>query len=156
MHTNKMIISLLLFTIVIQISWSISSCTYDYNKIYSPASNVATFIQKFKNNNIYGLSFNESAINPYFKNNIFKNWKQDISFFYWNTQNKFYQKYIDENYMLKHNLEIVIVSKFYRILDDNKLKNTYNIYEFKGATYFENSIFEDQTIKVYILKTIDV
>ncbi len=48
--------------------------------------------------------------------------------------------------MLKNNLEIVVSSNFYRKLNDKKLKEKYNIYEFKGATYFEDSKYEDQKI----------
>ena len=57
--------------------------------------------------------------------------------------------------MLNKKLDIVVVSSFYRKLNDEILKEKYNIYEFNGYSYFENFKYENQTIKVYILKTID-
>lgn len=154
MENNKSIIILLLFTFSIQIYYSISASFYDYKNIYSPAKEVATFLKKYKTKKIYGLTFNENAINPYFSKNIFINWDNG-AFFYWNTKNKFYENIISEQEMLNKKLDIVVVSSFYRKLNDEILKEKYNIYEFNGYSYFENFKYENQTIKVYILKTID-
>ena len=57
--------------------------------------------------------------------------------------------------MLDNNMEVVVNSIFSRRLDDDLLKDKYNIYEFKGYTYFQNHTFENQTIKIYVLKEID-
>ena len=57
--------------------------------------------------------------------------------------------------MLKNNLNIIVNLPYYKKLNDKILKEKYNIYSFKGYTYFENFKNENQTIKVYILKSID-
>ena len=152
MENNKLVIILLLFTFIIQTYYSISSSIYDYKNTYSPAKEATKFIKKYNTKNIYGLSFNESAINPYFKKNIYKNWDKDIGFFYWNKKSKYYKQKINEKYMLSHNLDIVVTSNFYKKLNDKLLKSKYNIYEFNGYSYFENFKYEDQTIKIYVLK----
>lgn len=153
MENNKLVVILLLFSFIIQIYWSFTSSLYDYKESYNPSKEVATLLKKYPNNKIYGLSYNENTINAYFNKNIFVNW-DDIGFFYWDERNKFYNKPVDESVMLKNNLEIVVSSDFYVTLDDNILKDKYKIYKFKGYTYFEDEKYEDQTIKVYILKDI--
>ena len=155
MDKNKFSCIFLLLILLVQTYFSITSSSYDYKNTYSPAFQAATFLKQYKNCNIYGLTFNEGAINPYFKHNIYQNWNKNLGFFYWNTKSKFYQQKIDEKYMLKHNLEIVVTSKFYTTLDYNQLKEKYNQYVFHGYSYFENKKYEDQTQIIYVLKKID-
>ncbi len=155
MARNKYVLFLLVFSFSVQTYYTISSSIYDINNVFSPAKEAADFLRKYQDNKIYGLTFNDGAINPYFDKNIYLNWDNDISFFYWNTKNKFYDNFITEEKMLDNNMEVVVNSIFSRRLDDDLLKDKYNIYEFKGYTYFQNHTFENQTIKIYVLKEID-
>jgi len=157
LEKNRFSILLILLVIIIQIPWSIKSACYDYKNKFSGASDVANFIKKYdyKNIEIYGLSFNETAINPYFQENIFENWNAKTGFFYWSRKNSYYDKRIDSDIMINNKLEMVVTSVLYNNLDEDKLKEDYNIYKFPGYSYIENFKFEDQTYIVYVLKDID-
>ncbi len=150
---------LLLITFAIQLSWSVASINYDLKNNYSSGKTVANFIKKYnyKEMNIYALSYYEVSINPYFNQNIFKNWDQEYSFFYINYNNKFYRKRIDEAFINKYRPDMVISSSIANNLNNNKFKSKYyNKYYFKGYTYVENKKYENQEIVVYVLKNKDI
>ena len=155
---NKYIIFLLLLTCLIQCYWNIRSCTYDFKNNYTGAKEVAKYLKQYDCDKltIYGVSFYESAINPYFDHNIFDNWQDDIGFFYWNKKNKYYDYYLDYDLLLNDNTDMVISSDFIGKFDEERLKEKYNIYRFEGYSYVEDTKFENQTYVVYVSKNIDV
>ena len=72
LENNKLITLLLLITCLIQISWSYKTSLYDINNKYSSGQDVAEFIKRYdyKELKIYGTTFYESSINPFFTKNI--------------------------------------------------------------------------------------
>lgn len=139
----------------VQVTWSFNSIKYDYTNNYSSAKDVANFIKEYdyENLTIFGSSFYDSAINPYFDKNIFDNWNEDIGFFYWNTKNKYYKQPINA----KIYDMIVISDLHYNELKEpmSWIKEQYNVYYFEGYSYAENFKYEPQGTIVYVLKNID-
>ena len=105
---------------------------------------------------IYGHSFYESSINPYFDYNLFDNWDKNVSFFYWNISNIYYRTGNSLDSLLNNNVDIIIATPLYDKIDIDSLKEYYNAYEFRGATYFENKIYEDMSCYVFVRKDIDI
>lgn len=155
MENSKMLNIFLVICLLVQVYWSGSSIIYECNNNYSSSLDVANFIKKYdyENLDILGASFNESGVNPYFNKNIYDNWNGDIGFFYWNTNNKYYdQSMYDKEY------DIVVVSDFYMndfIKLDYSLGYKYNSYYFEGYSYVEDYKYESLGTTVYVLKEID-
>ena len=148
----------LMLCLMTQVYWSVYSAVYDTNNNYASSKEVADFIQKYdyENFDIYGPTFYESGINPYFKKNIFDNWNQDIGFFYWNTENRFYDISLsDKEY------EMIIYSDIFLGMPNdffenfNLIKDNYNLYYFPANTCAENFKYESMGTYVYVLKTVD-
>lgn len=157
---NRIIIFLLLITSVVQITWSFKSSLYDYNESYAPAKEVAEFIKKYdyKKLKIFGFHFYESSINPYFKDNIFYNWEQKYAFFYWDKSNPFYMNARDGgmNFSAEDDIIAISAEEVPNVKSiKNTIKNQFNVYTFKGSTYFENEKYEDMTITLFVNKKID-
>lgn len=136
----------------IQISWSVRTSFYDYTSTYSGAYSVAKFIKenKYKEEDIYGLGYFVTAIEPYFENNIFKNKRSNKAYYIWSFNNGDLN-----NEEIISNLPPVVVysefgqRKFESII--NALKDcNYKCYTFKGASYIKDSIYESQTYYVYV------
>lgn len=149
---------LLLVTFIIQITWSCSSTCYDLKNNYSSGEEVAKFIKQYdyQNMDIYGLSYYDVVVNPYFSDNIYKNWEQDYSFFYIDYKNVFYRKRIDKDFIKQEKPDMIVNSTISGCLDSNRFESSdYNKYSFKGATYIENKKYENQEMVVYVLKEKD-
>lgn len=105
---------------------------------------------------IYGLSYYDVVVNPYFSNNIYKNWEQEYSFFYLDYKSVFYKHRINEDFIKKEKPDMIVNSTISGCLDSNHFESKdYNKYYFKGATYIENRKYENQEIVVYVLKEKD-
>ena len=158
LHQNKIIIFILLFSCIFQTLWSFSSSWYDINNSYSPVNEVVKEIKKYdyKNLVIYGSGFYDSSYNPYFEKNIYSNWNREIGFFYWDTSNIYYDISIAADSILNNNIDILIVSPLFTKRDYSSLLEYYNMYEFSGATYFQNFVYEDMTTYIYVRKELDV
>ena len=157
LEDKKPIKIFLVIVSVIQLYWNISTCIYDVNYKYSSGLEVANFIKKYDYNEmiIYGSSFGDSAVNPYFDKNIFDNWNKDIGFFYWNTQNKFYNHDFNEQFILNDKPDMVVTSDLYAKLNYQLLSNLYNEYVFESYSYTEDFLYENMTMRVYVKKSID-
>jgi hypothetical protein len=125
----------MLLVSVIQVYWSIDTSIYDYKESYTPAKEVADFIKKYdyKNMNIYGVEFYESAINAYFDENIFDNW-HDTRFFYWSKNNIYYKIPLDVDSLLRENVDMIIVTPLYEDVDFSGLEKYYDVYYFSAST----------------------
>jgi hypothetical protein len=154
LNKSKIINLFLVLTCFVQIFWSIKSSVYDYKEKYSDTEEVATFIKQYdyENLKIYGNFYHESAINAYFDHNIFSNWDQNIRFFYWNKNNKFYSTSLEEKDIINEKIDIYIIST--GTINDDKplLKEEYDEYIFKRATYFENNTYEKAFTHIYVKK----
>lgn len=148
----------LMMCLLTQSVWTVSSSAFDIENNYSSSKDVANFIKKYdyKNLDIYGSTFYESALNPYFEENIFDNWNDDIGFFYWNTKNKYYDvSFLDKEYDI-----IVASDNMFPINEDflmnfDNSNNKYNIYTFDAYLYAENFKYENMSTTVFVLKEID-
>lgn len=158
LHQNKIIIFILLFSCIFQTLWSFSSSWYDINNSYSPVNEVVKEIKKYdyKNLVIYGSGFYDSSYNPYFEKNIYSNWNREIGFFYWDTSNIYYDISIEADSILNNDIDILILSPLSTKKDYSSLLEYYNMYEFSGATYFQNFVYEDMTTYIYVRKELDV
>lgn len=145
---------LLVIVCVIQISWSVCSCIYDYNESYSPAKEAAEFIKEYdyENMKIYGMEFYESAINAYFDKNIFYNWNKDLRFFYWSLDSVYYDYKVDYESLLKNNVDMVVITPTYMEYDREQLIETYDEYIFRGSTYIQTAKYESMDIYIYVKK----
>lgn len=141
-----------------QVFWSVYSSVYDINNNYASSKDVANFIKKYnyESFDIYGATFYESGINPYFDKNIFDNWDQNIGFFYWNTRNVFYKTTLsDKEYemIIYSDIYLGMPADFFQKFD--LIKNDYNLYYFPASTCAENFIYEPMGTYVYVLKKVD-
>lgn len=145
---------LLVIVCIIQISWSVCSCIYDYNESYSPAKEAAEFIKEYdyENMKIYGMEFYESAINAYFDKNIFYNWNKDLRFFYWSLDSVYYDYKVDYESLLKNNVDMVVITPTYMEYDRDQLIETYDEYIFRGSTYIQTAKYESMDIYIYVKK----
>ncbi len=158
-ENSKVLNIVLLVTFLIQISWSISSTHYDIKNNYSSGKEVANFIKQYdyQNMDIYGMSYYDVVVNPYFSKNIYKNWEPKYSFFYLDYKNRFYHQKIDENFIKKEKPDMIVNSTITKLLDSNQFEsNDYHKYVFKGFTYIENQKYENQEIVVYVRKEKDI
>ena len=157
-NTNdKLITVFLILTCIIQCYFTYKSCSYDYSSKYSGAQDAASFISKYNYNDlkIYGLGFNAVAINAYFDNNIYDNWNDDLGFFFWNINGEYYHHSVKELSMIENNVDIIISSDFYFRLNNDLLKDKYNIYQFQGNSFAEDFVYENNSYTVYVSKSID-
>ena len=154
---NKYITIFLIITCIIQCYYSYKAINYDYYNNYSGAKETANYINKYDYNKlkIYGIGFNTVAVNAYFEHNIFSNWNKNLAFFYWNTKSKYYKYQIDEISLINNNIDIIIASDFYIKYNNDILKYNYNIYKFKGNSFTEDFVYEDNSYTIYISKLID-
>ena len=155
MDNSKMLNILMVVCLLVQGYWSLCSVRYEYSNKYSSSLEVANFIKRYdyENLNILGASFNESGVNPYFDKNIYDNWNEDIGFFYWNTNNKYY-----DDYTYFKIYDIVVVSDYYINHFNNlgySVDDRYNSYYFEGYSFIEDYMYESLGTTVYVLKEID-
>ncbi len=151
-NTNVFIKLLFCCIFIFQINWTISSCDYDFYNNYSASKNVANFIKKngYEDKVIYGLGYGVTSIQPYFNKNIFTNYNTDKAFYFWKFNNGYMKK---ELYDFKANVYIIqnLYKKTYiNLIQDLEKRDDYTKYEFYGATYIKNYIYEDGGYVVYI------
>ena len=151
-NSSKLLKIIMVFICIIQISWSVSSSIYDLKNNYSSSKEVANFLKanNYQNQSIYGLGYSVASIEPYFSQNIFKNFKTNKSFWIWSKKSP----YMSNQDMLNNKAKIYIISLFYKnkfsdiikILEDLEYKKYY----FDGHTYIKNSIYEQESFIIYI------
>lgn len=152
MFINKCVYFFVGIILCIQISWSIRTAFYDYKSTYSGANNAAQFIirNKYYESEIYGLGYFPTAMEPYFKSNIFSNKKNNRAYYIWSFSNGDLT-----NEEIKNSLPSVIVlsefemHKFKNIINTLKL-NGYKLYTFEGASYIKDEVYETQTYHIYV------
>lgn len=179
---EKLVKIFLILSFVSQIPWTFYTCYKDIYDRYSGSYEAAKFIKEYDFNNlkIMGVGFHSSALNPYFEKNIFYNWPQDISFYYWDYSNPYYDIFkeaaeekfpffnsrsiseksmivesifIPLDYIFEENPDIVVVGNSYFDKSDDKiLLAKYDLYEFEGNLYFELDKYENRTFYLYVRK----
>ena len=161
MEKNKYILFLLIITLGIQNYWNISASVYDIGNTFCPAESASNFIKKYdyKNLDIYGTTIFNDAINAYFENNIFSNWNENRSFFYWDKRSKYCQDsyiFFDAKELIKKNKDMYIfTSHSFNQAQIDIIKEKYNFYIFSGHSYAENDIYESLDITILVRKDID-
>ena len=148
----------LLLCLMVQVYWSVSSSIYEVKNNYASSEDVANFIKKYdyENIEIYGTTFYESGVNPYFEKNIYDNWDQEIGFYYWNTKNRFYDvSILDKEYEMIVYSDILLGARDDFIQNFDSIKDKYNEYYFEAYTYAENFEYEPMGTYVYVLKEVD-
>lgn len=156
LENKKSVKIFLLLFCIIQVPLNFLSCRDEYYGVYSPSESVSNFLKEYDydNLNIISNNFHTGAINAYFDHNIFDNWQDDIGFLYLNITNKFMVSDYNADYVLDNDVDIYIACVGFKEIDYDKLTN-YNLYKFKGESFFQGSVYEDQSYWVYVRKDID-
>ena len=157
---HKKIEKVNLFSIVfivisgIQIYYSVMSCNYDLNRMYSASNDVARFLKNsnYQDKKIYGVGYSPTAIEPFFEKSIFANKKNGKGYYEWRYNNP---NYLSIDDMKKDMPDIVIMAAFrdyiyLPIVNRTESSNLYEKYYFEGATFVKDDIFENEGFYVYV------
>ena len=147
---NKLCYIFMCVLFFIQVFWSIKSGADDYLGKYSGAAEAAGFI---KNNNltrgkIYGLGFKSVALQPYFPENIYGNYKSGKAYWQWKEN----AQYSDME-ILNNLPETLVFSKEIINSKDNIIKllteKQYKKFDFKGSMFAKGYIIEDNSYTIF-------
>ena len=156
--TSNKYIKNLFFTIftvfsVSQIAWSSSALISDYSEPYTEAKELANAI-KIARLDEYGISaigYNTVAVQPYFKQNIYNNFKH--SYYEWSEEA---DKYITES--AKKQPPVIVIEaqleeKYYDLISSID-ENAYNIYTFNQIRCLNGTILKAPEFYLYVSKDI--
>ena len=152
-NTSKVIKIFVTVVCIIQVYWSANSYMYEIMNKYSASEEVANFIKRYdyQDLDVYGWGYSITAIQPYFKENIFDNLGTDVAFKLWKVDDG----YLSAEEFLEKEADIYVFSKFYTIIDKVYLyldKEKYKEYEFNGYTYLKDNINESEGYWVLVKK----
>ena len=150
-NSSKLVKLFVLCVCLVQSYWTVCSFCYDYNNSYSGSRETAKYLKKFVNEDklIYGVGFSKTAIQPYFKKNIFANKLTDKTFHIWARDSK---ELVDIE-LINNDVSVFIISEMYqdgypmlmKFLDSSGYKKT----KIKGYTYIKNHVFESESYIIY-------
>ena len=155
LNESKLIKYFTLLVCLVQGYWSISSVTYDYTNKYSASYDTAKYLEEYVDNDklIYGFGYSKTAIQPYFKENIFDNRVTNKSFNIWKNGS-------EELYLLNsfdNGVDVYVISDFYKQYYLNLIKfleySGYERTEYKGATYIKDHVYESEGFIIYKKKS---
>lgn len=150
-NDSKLIKIFTVLVCVVQIYWTGNSMYYDYNNNYSASKEVASYIEKYVEEDkiIYGIGFNKTAIQPYFDEQIFDNRMTDKLFYLWANDNK--ERFISK--VSKDDPDVLIVCDFqmeYYLMLMKTLKDRgYRETRFIGNIYMKDRIYVPEGYLVY-------
>lgn len=151
-NENKIIKMFILLVCIVQSTWTISSVKYDYSNKYSASKEAADYLKEYveKDLTIYGLGYSKTAIQPYFKKNIFDNKVIDKAFNIW-TKDK---GELDKSKLITFDVDVYVISDMYKKNYPNVMQfiNAYKYknHTIKGYTYIKDHIYETESYLIYI------
>ncbi len=155
---NKFAKIIFFLSIAFQLPCSVISSIYDYNNVYDASYEMSKFIKKYdyENLNIKAVGFYTSNINAFLDSNIFENYDDNLGFYYWHENSKYYQttlidKELDYDYIF--DADMVVVSD--RMIIDESQYPDYNCYYFFGNSFVEYEVYERFPAQIFVKKSID-
>ncbi len=151
---KPMLIAIIIVIFMIQIFWSVKTAAYDISNPYSGAFKAAQFIKvnHYDQQRIYGLGYNATALEPYFDKNIYQNKGENKAYYYWSKNNGD----LTTDQILDNLPPIVVLADFnkgeFPGVEDDLVSLNYQVFEFNGASYIKNNIYESQKYLIYVRK----
>lgn len=142
-HDNKLVKRLLIFSFICQIPWTIYTVYNDIKYTYYGSIEPAKFIKKYdyKNLKIYGYSFFSVGVNAYFDENIFYNFSDDVGFYVFDRNGKYFKDYYE-------------VTERYFDKNDKDFKNRVN-YFLANFYRFDTQFYLDNDVDIIVFYYID-
>ena len=173
LKTDKILYTLLLISVIIQIYWGISSSINDIKYPYSAGDAVSEYLKEIgiEDKKIIAVDYWSVQVNPFFEKNIFANF--DKSYHVWTREqnNKVVSKYIKDDEL---DADIYVIAHhcyyYYDYKKEEKVVQTYTAYyeeqimnkleatgqyikkKFDGNLFFKDVKFESTGIYVYSKK----
>ncbi len=150
---NKFCYIFISILFLIQIFWTAKSAYLDYLYSYSGAAEAAAFIKNnsLQTGKIYGTSFKSVALQPYFSESIYSNYKYGKSFWLWKEKAQ-----LTNEEILNNLPETVVFSGIITTNDDPIVKalqkNNYKAFYFKGSMFAKGTIAEDNSYTIFTCK----
>lgn len=173
LKTDKVLYTLLMLSVIIQIYWNVSAIIHDIEGPYSSGESASEYLKELgvEDKKVCAVDFWTVQVNPYFDKNIFENFEK--SYYVWNIEQN---KKVAAKYLYKNNVkldaDIYVIANYYYYdyTKGKKMQITYSTYyekklmeeleasgeyvkkEFKSIMYFKDLEHESTSLYVYSKK----
>lgn len=149
---------LLLLSLSFQIPWAIISSNYDFHNAYDSSYEMSNFIKKYdyENLRIKAVGFYTIGLNAFLDSNIYENFDDNLGFYYWHKNAKYYQTTEiknKKNWDYVFDSDIVVIST--RQIIDEREHPDFNCYYFKASSFVEYEPYENLQAQIFVSKKID-
>jgi hypothetical protein len=143
---RKLVIASTLVVLGFNIYWSVSASIHDYNGTYAGGEAIARYIKdnQLEGKKIYATSFWSTDILPYFKENIFGNYRDNnrTTYWFWSTRNS---RIEDHNEIIKAQPDLIIFGR----TEKQDIAGYEFVGIFEGNLYWKNKIKEKNDFALF-------